>query len=59
MAYVKFKTKGAKTWKFMTPKGGGSRLRIHAARFSAERASTFVADLAEYNPDFDFKIVEA
>lgn len=62
VAYVKMreraKAKGA--WWFVTPNGGGNRLRIHASRFeSMEKAEAFVAKYTPLEPDLEFKAVEA
>lgn len=60
MAYVKIRERGKKAFWFVTPKGDGTRRKIHAARFATlAEAEAFVAKYAEENPELDFKAVDA
>jgi len=55
--YIKHKHESEKRWSFMSANGGTSYLRVHAARFTEENAKRLVAENAEDNQDFEFKIV--
>ena len=49
--------RGKKAFWFVSPKGGGTRLRIHAATFaSPEAAPEFVDKYAAENPELEFKV---
>lgn len=54
---IKFRERDAARWMFLTPRAGGNRLRIHAARFTRENAETLIAKHAPGNPKHEFKIV--
>jgi hypothetical protein len=55
--FIKYRERGARPgdprW-FLTPRGVGNRLRIHAARFTAEDAERHAARLNEENPGLEF-----
>lgn len=56
---IKVRMSGKKKWEFLTPRGGVTHLRIHAARWAARDAcEKLVADNAPDNPDWEFKIVD-
>lgn len=55
---VKVKGESDKVWHFITPKGGETRLRLHASLFDTkERAETIATEMTELNPGFAFKAV--
>lgn len=55
--YVKVREAGRKTWKFLA-RNGTTRARVHAARFTAEKAAQCVADIyAENAGAWDAKAV--
>lgn len=52
---IKVRMTGRKKWKFVTPKGGVTHLRIDAARWAARDAcEKLVADNAPDNPEWKF-----
>lgn len=53
--HVKCRKKGDKRWRFVSPGGKTSRLRIHAGLFTADTARLFVAAAGPGNPGFEFK----
>ena len=54
--YIKMRLAGQKQFRFMTPRYGTNRLRIHAARFATpEAADAELFDLRRLNPDVEFK----
>lgn len=56
---IKVRMSGKKQWGFLTPKGGVTHLRIHAARWADRDAcQRLVADNAPDNPEWEFKIVD-
>ena len=55
---IKVKAPDMGRWEFLTPKGGLTHLRIHAALATPERCAEFMAQLQEDNPDVQFKIVK-
>lgn len=56
---VKVKMKDRRRWEFLTPKGGLTHLRVHAATADEDRCKAFAADIKESNPDTveDAKVV--
>jgi len=56
---IKVREPGRKKWGFLTPKGGVTNLRVHAARWSdREPCEKLIADNAPDNPGWAFKIVD-
>lgn len=56
---IKVRKSDKKKWGFLTPRGGVTNLRIHAARWPArEPCEKLIAENAPDNPDFEFKIVD-
>jgi hypothetical protein len=47
---VKLKVFDSKVWWFLTPRGGETRLRIHASLMSEERANEVARIVVEDNP---------
>lgn len=63
---IKVRQRGTKQFRFVTSKGGTTRLRIHAGRYedregetAKDRVTLAVAGLAALNPDLEFKAVRA
>ncbi len=54
---VKAREKGKKSFKFITPKLGLNRLRIHAARFTKEGAEKSAAEWSTQDERYEFKAV--
>lgn len=54
--HIKMRKAGAKQWAFLTPRACTNRLRIHAAMFTEEAASEFVAKHRPLNPEWEFKV---
>lgn len=54
---VKVKLPGAKRWEFITPNGGTTHLRIHAAATTPERAAEYAERIPEDNPGVQAKVV--
>lgn len=58
MVYVKVRKMGAKSWSFLTPRGGTNRLRVHATIFNTlDQAERFIADHCDDNPEWEFRVV--
>ncbi len=56
---IKVRETGRKKWRFLTPKGGVTNLRVHASRWPArEPCERLIAEIAPDNPDWEFKIVD-
>ncbi|MCO5073845.1 MAG: hypothetical protein M9944_21840 [Rhizobiaceae bacterium] len=56
---IKVRKSDTKKWGFLTPRGGVTHLRIHAARWAAKDAcEKLIADNAPDNPDWQFKVVD-
>lgn len=55
---IKVKAPDMGRWEFLTPKGGLTNLKLHAALATPERCETFKAELEADNPDVLFKIVQ-
>jgi predicted short-subunit dehydrogenase-like oxidoreductase (DUF2520 family) len=56
--YIKVRENGRKAWAFLS-RGGTSRLRIHAIRFSSrDRAQSLIDENAPDNPEWEWKIAE-
>lgn len=47
-----------KRWDFLTPNGGTTHLRVHAATMSEERAAQLAAEIPESNPGVQAKAVK-
>jgi hypothetical protein len=47
---VKVRLKNARRWDFVTPDGGTTHLRIHAATMARERAREVAGHMVELNP---------
>lgn len=57
MFAIRFRQKGRRSWRYLTSKGGGNRLRIHAARFdSREKAQAVIDESAAENADFEMEV---
>jgi len=56
--FVKAREKGTKQFKFVTPKLGLTRLRVHAATFTKEGAERSVSEWAEQDKEYEFKAVK-
>ena len=55
---IKVRFPGEKTFAFITPRGGTTRLRIHASQFATPiRAAEARITIAEDNPDLEVKVV--
>lgn len=55
---IKVRKRGSKRWDFLTPKGGVTHLRIHAAGFPTVAAAQAVVDAsAADNPDWEWRAV--
>jgi hypothetical protein len=59
MFMVKIRAPGAKTFHFITPKAGLTRLRLHAMMLSSERAEAYAAELRASNPGAQVTVVPA
>jgi hypothetical protein len=58
--FIKVRGPGEKTWAFISPRGGVSRLRIHACRFmNQEAAEELIAGARADDPGWDWKVVPA
>ena len=58
--HIKFIAPKARRWMFLTPKGGGTYLRIHASMFEEqhlERCFDIVKDIEESNEGYHAKVV--
>jgi hypothetical protein len=56
---VKVKMKNRGRWEFLTPGGGLTHLRIHAALSTPERCKEYADDILESNEDVEAtKVVE-
>lgn len=56
---IKVRQGEKKKWGFLTPRGGVTHLRIHAARWAARDAcEQLITDNAPDNPDWQFKVVD-
>lgn len=56
---IKCREVGKKAWAFLTPRGGLSRLRIHAARFdTVEKARALIDANKDDNPEWQFRVVD-
>jgi hypothetical protein len=55
---VKVRSPGAKRWEFLTPEGGETHLRIHAATMSQEKADQQARYIPEHNPGVQAKAVK-
>jgi hypothetical protein len=55
--FIKVRKIGEKRFAFLTPKGGETRLRIHAAMIPPEKVEEELAKLRRENPEFEFKAV--
>lgn len=55
--YVKFREVGKKAWWFLASGGSGSRLRVHALRFTESQANEEAEGNTRINPGFEFKAV--
>ena len=59
-AYVQCRMVGRKQWRFLTPKDGLNRLRVHAARFETlAKAQALIDANAADNPEWEWRAVEA
>jgi hypothetical protein len=58
MYAIKFKEKEKKSWWFLKPNGEGTRLKIHAAQMTKEKAEQHCQTLGGQNPQLDFKAIE-
>ncbi len=60
MSYaVKVKSPGDKVWRFMTPSGGETRLRVHAGQVEdLDKAKRIAASVEELNPGVQAKAVD-
>lgn len=59
MKFIKFREKGKRAFKFLTPSGGGNGLRVHAAQFADDKVDQVLRELREENPNMDFRAVNA
>lgn len=55
---VKVKLPGARRWEFLTPDGGTTHLRIHAATCTPEKAAEYAARIPADNPGVQAKVVK-
>lgn len=56
---VKFKMPGEKAFYFVTPRGGGTRLKVHAARFANRlKALAFIEANSDDNPGVAWRTQE-
>lgn len=54
--HVKVRLRGEVGWKFLTPKGGTNRLRVHAAEMTKAGAEALVLENTAGNPEWEFKV---
>jgi len=52
---IKVRKIGAKSWSFVTPRGGTIRLKIHAARFTSNAVAATIVQMTKDNPGYEFK----
>lgn len=57
MYAIKFKRKTKKRWMFLTSKGRGNYLRVHASQYSKDIAEDIVDKTKATNPEFDLRVV--
>lgn len=57
--HIKFREHGEKRYLFLDSSGAGSRLKIHALRYTTENAQKTLDSLAQENPTFEFIGVDA
>ncbi len=55
---VKVRLPSGKRWDFLTPDGGTTHLRIHAATMSEERATQLAAEIPANNDGVQAKAVK-
>lgn len=55
---VKVLMPGAKRWEFITPDGGTTNLRLHAATCTEERAGEYAERIPQDNPGVQAKVVK-
>jgi hypothetical protein len=54
---IKVRKEGERVYRFLTPKGGETRLRLHAATITKANGEAMIVQLAADNPGFEFKVV--
>ena len=57
MYAVKVRLPGGKRWEFVTPSGGTTNLRLHAAMATKDRCDEMAAHIPADNPGVEAKVV--
>lgn len=57
--FIKFRDKKEKRYLFLDSSGAGTRLKVHALRYTTEQVEQALKVLSAENPNFEFKGVDA
>lgn len=57
--FIKFRDKNDRRYLFLDSSGAGTRLKVHALRYTTEQAEQALKALRAENPNFEFKGVDA